>query len=416
MKQTIVEKIIAQKAGLQEVHPGEIVDVEVDRLMINDLLGPTVFKNFTALGAEKIVNPERILFGVDHHAPPIDAKQADTLNFCRMFCKEHKLPGFLELGRHGIGHQLMCEDFTRPGEIAVGTDSHSTTYGGMGALACGINSADAAVIMATGKMWMMVPESYQLILKGRPKKGVTAKDIGLKLQTLAPVEHFIYKSIEMGGEYSHEMSVAGRLTIANLICETGAKCGIFPADDVVAEYLGDKKISRVCSDPNAAYAGRFEIDLETLDPVLACPHGVENVKNLSEVAGTKIHQAFLGSCTNGRIEDFEQAAEILRGRKVHPDVRLLIVPASQKIFLQMTRMGLTELFVECGATILVSGCAACGDCGPGTIAAGEVCISTTNRNWKGRMGSPDSEIYLGSAYAIAAAAVAGLIEPPAKYL
>jgi homoaconitate hydratase family protein len=416
MKQTIVEKIIAQHASLPEVHPGEIIDVKTDRLMINDINGPTVIKNFIDLGAGKVVNPDRIIFSLDHRVPPIDIKQADSLNTCRTFCKEHNVGGFLEIGRHGIGHQVMCENFTRPGEIAVGTDSHSTTYGGMGALACGVNSADAAVILATGRMWIMVPESCLVTLRGHTRKGVTAKDIALKLQTLAPVDHFIYKSIEVVGGYAHEMSVSSRLAIANMICETGAKCGIFSADDVVAEYLGDKNINRVCSDPDASYVEHFEINLDILEPVVACPHSVENVKNVSEVVGKKIHQAFLGSCTNGRLEDFVQAAEILRGRKVHPDVRLIIVPASQQIFLDMTRMGLTELFTECGAAILTSGCASCAGEGSGAIGAGEVCISTTNRNWKGRMGSSNSEVYLGSAYTIAASAVAGVIDSPIKYL
>lgn len=415
MKQTIVEKIIAKHAGLEEVHPGDIVDVKVDRLMINDSNGPTVFKNFRELGAKEIVNKEGIMVAIDHRVPPWEAKQAEDINFCRMFCREHQMGGFREIGRHGIGHQMMCEKFVRPGEIAVGTDSHSTMYGGMGALGCGVNSADAAVIMATGKMWMMVPESCLVTLKGRPRKGVTAKDIALKLQTMAPVEHFVYKAIELTGDYAHEMSVASRLVIANMLCETGAKCGILPPDQVTADYLGEE-VCTLASDPDAVYSERYEIDLDALEPVLACPHAVENVKNVTEVEGTKINQAFLGSCTNGRIEDFLQAAEILRGRKVHPDVRLIIVPGSQGVYLEMTRMGLTELFTECGAAVLSPSCASCGGFGQGVIGDGEVCISTTNRNWQGRMGPKTSSVYLGSAYSVAAAAVSGKIESPLKYL
>lgn len=415
MKKTIVEKIIAKHAGLAEVHPGDIVDVKIDRLMINDSNGPTVFKNFQKLGVTEICNKEGILVAADHRVPPWDSVQADNINFCRMFCREHRVEGFREIGHHGIGHQMMCEQFVGPGEIAVGTDSHSTMYGGMGALGCGINSADAAVIMATGTAWMMVPESCLVTLKGRPQKGVTAKDIALKLQTLAPVDHFIYKAIEIAGDYAHEMSVASRLVIANMLCETGAKCGIFPPDQVVADYMG-KEICELASDPDAVYTDYYEIDLDALEPVLACPHAVNNVKNITAVEGTKIHQAFLGSCTNGRIEDFIQAAEILRGRKVHPEVRLLIVPGSQAVFLEMTRMGLTELFTECGAAVMSPSCASCGGFGPGTIGNGEVCISTTNRNWQGRMGPSTSSVYLGSAYSVAAAAVSGKIESPLKYL
>ena len=415
MKKTIVEKIIAKHAGLAEVCPGDIVDVKVDRLMINDSNGPTVFKNFKKLGVKEVCNQEGIIVAMDHRVPPWDSTYADNINFCRMFCREHKMEGFREIGRHGIGHQMMCEKFVRPGEIAVGTDSHSTMYGGMGALGCGINSADAAVIMATGTMWMMVPESCLITLKGRPKEGVTTKDIALKIQTLAPAGHFIYKAIEITGEYAHEMSVAGRLVIANMICEIGAKCGILPPDQVVADYLGEA-VCDLASDPDAVYSDYYEIDLEALEPVLACPHAVDNVKNITEVEGVQVHQAFLGSCTNGRIEDFMQAAEILRGRKVHPDVRLLIVPGSQEVFLEMTQMGLTELFTDCGAAVLTSGCASCGGFGPGCIGGGEVCIATTNRNWQGRMGPSTSSVYLGSAYSVAAAAVSGKIESPLKYL
>lgn len=412
---TIVEKIIAKHAGLSEVHPGDIVDVKVDRLMINDSNGPTVFKNFQKLGAKGVRNQEGILVAMDHRVPPWDSKHADNINFCRMFCREREMTGFKEIGRNGIGHQMMCEQFVRPGEIAVGTDSHSTMYGGMGALGCGVNSADAAVIMATGTMWMMVPESCLVTLKGRPRKGVTAKDIALKLQTLASVDHFVYKAIEIAGEYAHEMSVASRLVIANMLCETGAKCGILPPDQVVADYLGEE-VCTLASDPDAVYAERYEIDLDALEPVLACPHAVENVKNITEAEGITIHQAFLGSCTNGRIEDFLQAAEILRGRKVHPNVRLIIVPGSQAVYLEMTRLGLTELFTECGAAVMSSSCASCGGFGPGTIGSNEVCISTTNRNWQGRMGPKSSSVYLGSAYAVAAAAVEGKITSPLKYL
>lgn len=415
MGKTIIEKIISAHAGGREVRTGDIVDVTVDRLMINDSNGPTVFKDFQLLGAEEVRNPEGILIAMDHRVPPWDSKHADAISFCRGFAHEHALAGFREIGRNGIGHQMMCERFVRPGEIAVGTDSHSTMYGGMGALGCGVNSADAAVIMATGTMWMKVPESVLITLKGRPRRGITAKDIALKLQTIAPAENFIYKAVEINGEYAHEMSVASRLVIANMICETGAKCGILPADQVVADYLGEK-IRFESSDPDASYAARYEIDLDELEPVLAFPHAVSNVRPVTEAAGVKINQAFLGSCTNGRIEDFLQAAEILRGRKVHPDVRMLIVPGSQQVFLEMTRLGLTELFTECGALVMSSSCASCGGFGPGTIGSGEVCISTTNRNWLGRMGPKSSSVYLGSAYAVAAAAVAGEIVSPLAYL
>lgn len=411
----MIEKIIAAAAGRDEVSPGDILDVNVDRLLINDLLGPTVFRNFELLHSETIVNPDRILFGIDHRVPPADVKLAENLKFSRDFCHKHKLPGYGEIGRHGIGHQLMCENFTRPGEIAVGTDSHATMYGGLGALACGINSADAAVIMVTGKMWMMVPENVKVTLKGSLSKGVTAKDISLRMQTLAPVDAFIYKAIEIAGDGAEQLSVSSRLVLANMIAETGAKCGIIAPDDKVREYLNEE-VNLVASDPDAVYCDTYEIDVDHMEPLIACPHAMNNVKAVDEVAGTSIQQAFLGSCTNGRIEDLLQAAEILRGRHVHPDVRLIVVPASQEVYKQATKMGLTELFLEAGAAMMIPCCASCAGNGPGVLAAGERCISTTNRNWRGRMGSPDSEVYLASAYTVAAAAVSGVIESPAKYL
>lgn len=415
MGQTLVEKIIARAANREKVQAGEIVDVRVDRLMINDLLGPTVFKNFESLGAKEIVNPDRIVFGIDHRVPPPDVKLAEKLKFSRDFCYKHDLPGFREIGRHGIGHQIMCEHFTRPGEIAVGTDSHATMYGGLGAVACGINSADAAVIMATGKMWMKVPSSIKITINGKLNKAVTAKDISLRMLTLAPVDRFIYRSIEFAGNGAEEISVSGRLTIANLVAETGAKCGIFHADQKTAEYLGEE-VEMLRADKDAVYEEEYSVNAAELKPLLACPHMMDNVKELDEVAGTPIDQCFLGSCTNGRIEDFEQAAEILKGRKVHRNTRLIAVPASQEIYLEATRRGLTEILLEAGAAIMIPSCAACAGNGPGVMAAGERCLSTTNRNWKGRMGSTESEVYLGSAYAVAAAAVAGKIVSPLEFI
>jgi 3-isopropylmalate/(R)-2-methylmalate dehydratase large subunit len=416
LSQTVVEKIIAKASGNLKVEPGDIVEVQVDRLLINDLLGPTVFKNFLSLGKNEIVNPDRIIFAIDHRVPPADVKLAENLSYCRKFCKSYGLSGFREIGRHGIGHQLMCENFTRPGEIAVGTDSHSTMYGGLGALAFGINSADAAVIMATGKIWVKVPESIRVILKGNLKKGVTSKDISLRMQTLAPVKDFIYKAVEITGTGACTLSVESRLVISNMVAEMGAKCGIVPPDEKVGEYLGTNELEYIISDGDAKYASEFEIELDDLKPLIACPHSMSNVKEVGEVAGIPIHQAFLGSCTNGRIEDLQQAAEILKGRKVHPNVRLIVVPASQQVYIEAVERGLIEILLKAGAAIMLPGCASCAGNGPGVLAAGERCISTTNRNWKGRMGSADSELFLASAYTVAASAVAGVIEEPSKYI
>ncbi len=416
MKQTLAEKIIAKHAGLEEVHPGQIVDVEVDRLLVNDMNAPTVFRSFEELGVSRVVCPERVLVGIDHQVPPVDVKAANHLVRDREFCNKYKLPLFTEIGRHGVGHQVMVENFTRPDEIAVGTDSHATTYGGLGCLAAGCNSSDAAVIMATGKMWLKVPETILVTLKGRPGPGVTCKDIALAVNTLGSLVDFNYKVVEYRGEYAHEMSVSSRLTVCNETCETGAKCGIFPADQIVADYVGDAKAYYLDSDPDAEYCARYEIDLEKLEPSVACPHEVSNVHPVTDVVGTKIHQAFLGSCTNGRFQDFEEAAGILRGHKVHPDVRLLVVPASQKIYKKLISSGLAELFIDAGAALLGPSCASCGGQGEGCLGYGEVCISTTNRNWKARMGDPTSSVYLASPCIVAASAIEGVIADPRKYL
>ncbi len=417
MKQTLAEKIIARHAGRETVHPGEIVDVEIDRLLVNDMNAPTVFRSFEELGVDRVACPERVLVGIDHQVPPVDVKAANALVRDREFCAKYQLPLFTEIGRHGVGHQVMIENFTRPDEIAVGTDSHATTYGALGCLAAGCNSSDAAVIMATGKMWLKVPETILVTLKGRPRKGVSAKDIALAIQKLGTLVEFNYKVVEFRGEYAHEMSVASRCTICNETCETGAKAGIFPADQIVADYMGDyEKAYYLDSDPDAEYCARYEIDLETLEPSLACPHEVNNVHPIGDVVGTKIHQAFLGSCTNGRMQDFQEAAEVLRGHKVHPDVRLLVVPASQKIYKELITSGLAEVFMNAGAALLGPSCASCGGQGEGCIGYGEVCISTTNRNWKGRMGDPTSFVYLASPYIVAASAIEGVIADPRKYL
>ena len=417
MSQTLTEKLIARAAGKSEVSPGDIVNVRVDRLLVNDLLGPIVFSQFESLGSKKVWAPERVLFGIDHRIPPAEVQLAANLKLCRDNCKKYEIARFAEIGRHGIGHQMMCEGFVQPGEIAVGTDSHATMYGGLGAFACGVTSSDAAVIMATGDIWLQVPSSVKINIAGKPGKCVTAKDIMLKILTLAPLDQFIYKAVEVEGDAIRNLSLSGRLVICNMIAEMGAKNGIVAADEKTAEYLGrsGEGSAYIRSDEDAAYERVYAFNVSRMAPLIACPHQVNNVKEVGEVRGIPIHQAFLGSCTNGRIEDLQQAVEILKGRKVHPEVRLIVVPASQSVLIEATKLGLTEILLESGAAIMTPSCAACAGNGPGVIAAGERCISTTNRNFKGRMGSPDSEVYLASAYTVAASAVAGVIEDPRRF-
>lgn len=415
---TLVEKILVRATGDSSITAGKIVDVPVDRMLVNDFLGPIVFSQFESLGLGQIKQPDRILFGLDHRIPPADVKFADNLKLCRDKCRQYRIERFAEIGRHGIGHQLMVENFVKPGEVALGTDSHATMYGGLGAFACGITSSDAAVIMATDRIWMRVPSTVKINVRGRLPRGVTAKDLALKILTLAPLHTFIYKAIEIGGECIENLSVPGRLVIANMMAEMDAKCGIIAADERTAAYLGlsPDQIASDRPDLDAVYDKVYEIDAGEIVPLVACPHRVNNVKPVSEVEGLPIHQAFLGSCTNGRIEDLEQALEILRGRKVHPTVRLIVVPASQSIMLEATRRGLIEELLVAGAAVMTPSCASCAGAGPGLIGAGERCVSTTNRNFKGRMGSNDSEVFLSSAYVVAASAVTGALTDPCRFL
>jgi 3-isopropylmalate/(R)-2-methylmalate dehydratase large subunit len=272
--------------------------------------------------------------------------------------------------------------------------------------------------MATGEIWIQVPAGVRFDISGHLPPTVTAKDISLKMLTVAPLEEFSYKAVEAEGEAIRELSVGSRLVICNMIAEMDAKNGIIPADETTSKYLNTPigKHAMERRDPDARYEKVFHLDVSGLKPLVACPHEVNNVKEVREVRGTPIHQAFLGSCTNGRVEDLEQAATILRGRKVHPDVRMLVVPASQKVFAEASRLGLISTLLEAGAAVLTPSCSACAGSGPGIIAAGERCIATTNRNFQGRMGSPESEVYLASAYTVAASAVAGVIEDPGEFV
>lgn len=413
---TLTEKIIARATGLKSVSPGEIVGVSVDRLMINDALAPAVIKNFERLGVEQVADPGRVVVCLDHKIPPENVTVADTYCRIRAFCKKYGLTGLGEIGRHGIGHQVMCEGFTRPGEIAVGTDSHAPMYGSMGALGCGINASDAAVALATGKIWMCVPESVRIVFEGELPYGSTAKDVGLFMQTLDETKNFIYRNLEITGPGLKSISAGGRMTIANMAAEMDVKACIIEPDETLAEYLGDETDCDMRADADAAYAKTFTVDLGKIEPLIACPHSNHNVKPVREVIGLPINQVVLGSCTNGRIEDLLQAAELLKGRSIHPDVRMLVIPASQKVFTEATALGITETLLRAGAAFVTPSCAACGVNGPGKIGAGERCVSTTNRNFKGRIGSTESEVFLASAYTAAASAIAGKIECAATFL
>ncbi len=412
---TLAEKLLSLHHEGGPVRAGEIVSLCVDRLLINDYVGEMIFSKLEELDIGEVMHPERVIVNTDHNLPAFTVKAADKYVLFREKCRQY---GFAEIpyDRGGIGHQLMCESYVRPHEIAVATDSHATMYAGLGAFACGITAADALQILLTGECWFRVPETVRIHVSGRLARGVTAKDLALALLKVFPAEEYIYKAVEITGETIRDLSVDGRLVIANLMAESGAKCAVFEADKKTYEWLKTDRGESLSSDEDAVYAAYAELDANTLEPLLSFPGSTSNVYPLSEAEGERIDQVFIGSCTNGRLEDLVQAAEILKGRHVSKRVRLLVAPASQSTAYKALKSGIIETLVDAGAAILPSSCASCAGNGPGLIGRGEHCLSTTNRNFKGRMGSKDAEIWLGSAYAAAAAAVTGRITDPRVFL
>lgn len=416
MGATLVEKLIARHVSGQQAAPGEIVSVSVDRLMINDYVGDLIFSALEDLDCKHIVHPEKVLLAIDHNLPSFTVAAADKMVRLKEKCIEYGITHRPELGRHGISHQLMVENFVKPYETALGTDSHATMYGGLGAFSCGITTSDAIAILLTGTLWMKVPETVRIHVHGKLSQGVTPKDLSLALLNMFEPREYIYRAIEIVGDTIDEISAEGRLVIANMMAESGAKCAIFEADEKSFEYTGGERKSRITSDFDAVFAQEAEFNASALEPLLSCPDQVTNVHPLAFAEGKHVDQVFIGSCTNGRLEDLRQAAEILKGKKVAPGTRLLVTPASQQVAVEAVRTGVMEILMEAGAAVLTSSCASCAGGGPGLIGQGECCVSTTNRNFKGRMGSPDAKIYLGSAYTAAASAVTGKITDPRKFL
>ena len=420
MALTITEKILARACGCA-VKPGDIVNVKVDRLLIMDWLAAIVAKMYEQLDTSKIWDAEGIVLVSDHLAPGHNLKCAEQLKATRDFARKHNIRHFFDIGRNGVGHQIMVErGFVLPGTVAVGTDSHATTYGALGAFSCGVSTSEAAVIMATGHIWFRAPNSVRVNIIGQLPKGISGKDIALKMMGLTNLNgQVLYKAVEVGGSVVRNLPIADRLTICNMIAEMGAKSGIIEPDAATVAYLAAKteeEFEMVASDEQAEYDDVYTVDVTGMAPQFSCPHSIENVKGIDEVKGTKIHQAYLGSCTNGRIEDLEVASKILAGKKIAPGVRMIIVPASQTIYLEALRKGYIETLVEAGAIFEAPGCGACAGLHTGILAAGETCISSTNRNFKGRMGSPESEVYLASAASVAAAALEGCIADPRDYM
>lgn len=412
MGKTFAEKILASKAGLDEVVPSQIVTVKPDYVMSHDN-SAAISDKFKAIGLKKVYNPEQIVIVLDHCVPPADEKYSKNHQKIRNFVKDQELPYFFDINT-GICHQVLPEKgFVFPGALILGSDSHTTTYGAFGAFSAGIGRSEAAAIWATGEMWLMVPESYKIEIKGTFRQNTSAKDLILKIIGDIGADGALYKSVEFTGEGIENMTIDSRMILANMAAEMGAKNAYMKPDEKTEKWLKNRVRSAyipVEPDDDAVYEKVLEYDLENLNRQVACPHTVDNVKPVEELKGVKIDQALIGTCTNGRIEDLRMAAELLKGNKVASSVRLLVLPASYEIYREAIKEGLIEIFIEAGAVIINPGCGPCLGAHEGVPAPGEKVISTANRNFKGRMGSPEAEIYLASPYTVAKAAITGVIE------
>ena len=410
MGMTIGEKIIARAAGVESVKPGDIHTVNVDYLMSNDgTTHLTIDMYHTQLKNPRIADKDKLVFIVDHNIPAENPKTAAAHKKMREFAKEHDIK-FYE-GK-GVCHQIMLEDFVEPGQFIMGADSHTCSYGALGAFGTGIGCTDFLYAMVTGQSWVLVPETIRFNLKGKLREGVYPRDLILTIIGDIGANGCNYKIMEFAGEGAHNLSINDRFVLCNLAVEAGAKTGIVEPDEKVVEYMkqqGRAYDNLFVSDEDAQFMHVYEYDLEKIEPVVAEPHFVDNVKPVSEVGDVTIHEAFLGSCNNGRIDDLRGAANLLKGRKVHPDVRFLIAPASNKVYLQALQEGLVDIFLESGAMMMNANCSVCWGSCQGVIGEGEVLISTGTRNFKGRAGHKDAFVYLGSAATVTASAIAGKI-------
>lgn len=417
MGMTLTEKILSEHAG-RVVKPGEIIVVKVDLVYAQDGTGPLSARKVQEMGFEKVSNPSKTIFFLDHAAPSPRFELSNDHNFLRRFA-ERTGSRISEVG-NGISHQVVAEHDVKPGDVIIGADSHTCTGGALGAFATGVGSTDAAVAMAIGKVWLRVPETLQVVVEGKLPVGVFGKDIILHLIGKIGASGATYKALEFVGDTIEHLDMAGRMTIANMAVEAGAKVGLFPADKITQEWLtrmerpGDFR--RLTSDPDAVFEKVIEIDATALKPTLACPHQVDNTKTIDEIGEVRVDQVYLGTSCNGRLEDLQIAATILKGKKIHPQTRMIVTPGSRRVYLEALRDGTMETLLEAGAMALPAGCGACVGLHEGVLGDGEVCLATQPRNFQGRMGSPSSFIYLGSPAVAAATAIEGKIADPRKYL
>jgi len=412
---TIAEKILARSSGRRTVSSGEIVKAKIDVAMMVDVTAPLAIRSMREMGRERVWDPERVIIVLDHLAPASSIAAAETHRTLRDFAKGQGIRGLYEVGE-GICHQILPEKgHVRPGEVVVGADSHTCTHGAFGAFATGVGSMDMAAALATGKLWFRVPETVRVEIEGRLPEMVTPKDVILEVIGRIGADGATYKAVEFHGATVREMSIAGRMTLCNMAIEMGGKTGIIEADEKTLEYLKGRTeapLRPVRSDPDAEYSETFTFEVAELEPRVAVPSSVDNVRAISEVEGREVDQVLIGSCTNGRLEDLEVAARILKGRKVHRGVRLLVTPASREVYLKALRSGVLEVLLRSGAVVTNPTCGACWGGHIGVLAPGAVCLSTSNRNFVGRMGSPEAEVYLASPATAAASAIRGAITDP----
>jgi homoaconitate hydratase family protein len=414
----IVEKILCRASGRSMVEPGDIISAKVDRVMFHDLTGPLTVKAFKEIGVPRVWDPDRVVVIFDHLVPPNTERAALNQKTIREFVREQKIKWFYDIGRGGICHQVMVEKgHAKPGELIVGADSHTCTYGAVGAFSTGMGATDVAAILATGETWLRVPETVCVKIDGELGDMITPKDVILHVIGCLGVSGAVYKAVVFKGSTVEKMSISGRMTMCNMAVEMGAKTGIVEPDEVTEQFFKSKGMSYspgFVSDPDATFDETYTFDVSKLEPQVACPSSVDNVKPVSEVEGVKIDQAYIGSCTNGRLEDLRLAARIIKGRKVKPDVRAIVVPASQEVYRDALREGLIDIFLQAGVLVCNPTCGACIGAHMGVIGEGETCIASINRNFIGRMGSPKAKVYLASPATVIASALTGVITDPRR--
>ena len=416
MGMTMTQKILAAHAGLESVEAGELVLVSLDRVLGNDITSPVAIREFEKIGATSVYDKEKVTMVMDHFAPNKDIKAATQCKMCRDFCEKHEVTNFFDVGDMGIEHALLPEKgLVGPGDVVIGADSHTCTYGALGAFSTGVGSTDMACGMATGKAWFKVPSAIKFVLKGKLKKYVSGKDVILHIIGKIGVDGALYKSMEFVGDGVSSLTVYDRLTISNMAIEAGAKNGIFEVDEQTEAYVksrSNRAYAVYKADEDAVYDETYEIDLSSIEPTVSFPHLPENTRTFDEIGEVKIDQVVIGSCTNGHYKDLEEAASILKGKKVAKHVRAIIIPATQDIYLKAIENGLVRIFIEAGCVVSTPTCGPCLGGHMGVLAAGERAVATTNRNFVGRMGHVTSEVYLASPAVAAASAVAGKIASP----